>query len=138
MSISPLLLVLEVWHVKPSCRKSWAGNLLMWSDLALGLSFKVKRWFTGFGELTLRAIQLPSVQLQKVQPGGIYYRNIQFVYMKGVFRSNIKNTVVFIFLCTVVVLAFNFSFTVTLLCNSIELIKQSIIARFPLSEILRI
>ena len=24
-------------------RISWAGNLLMWSDLTLGLSFKVKR-----------------------------------------------------------------------------------------------
>ena len=37
-----LLLVLEVWHVKPIYRISWAGNLLMWSDLTLGPSFKVK------------------------------------------------------------------------------------------------
>ena len=28
-----LLLVLEFWDVKLTCRKSWAGNLLMWSDL---------------------------------------------------------------------------------------------------------
>ena len=28
---------------KPTYRKSWAGNLLMWSDLTLGPSFKVKR-----------------------------------------------------------------------------------------------
>ena len=35
--ISPFLLVLEVWHVKPISRKSWGGNLLMWSDLTLGL-----------------------------------------------------------------------------------------------------
>ena len=28
---------------KPTCRISWAGNLLVWSDLTLGLSFKVKR-----------------------------------------------------------------------------------------------
>ena len=28
-----LLLVLEVLNVKPACRKSWAVNLLMWSDL---------------------------------------------------------------------------------------------------------
>ena len=34
MPISPLLLLLEVWHVKPTYRKSWAGNL-MWSDLTL-------------------------------------------------------------------------------------------------------
>ena len=37
-----LLLVLEVCNVKLSCRKSWARNLLMWSDLTLGPSFKVK------------------------------------------------------------------------------------------------
>ena len=30
-----LLLVLEVCNVKPAYRKSWAGNLLMWSDLTL-------------------------------------------------------------------------------------------------------
>ena len=27
---------------KPTYRKSWTGNLLMWSDLTLGSSFKVK------------------------------------------------------------------------------------------------
>ena len=37
-----LLLVLEVWDGKPAYRKSWAGNLLAWSDLTLGPSFKVK------------------------------------------------------------------------------------------------
>ena len=37
-----LLLVLEVCNVKPTYRKSWAGNLLMWSDLTLSPSFKVK------------------------------------------------------------------------------------------------
>ena len=41
--ITCLLLILEVCNVKISCRKSWAGNLLMWSDLTLGPSFKVKR-----------------------------------------------------------------------------------------------
>ena len=30
--VSPLLLVLEVWDGKPTYRKSWAGNLLVWSD----------------------------------------------------------------------------------------------------------
>ena len=29
--------------MKPTCRKSWAKNLLMWSDWTLGPSFKVKR-----------------------------------------------------------------------------------------------
>ena len=41
--ITHLLSVLEVWDDKPTCRKSWAGNLLMWWDLTLGPSFKVKR-----------------------------------------------------------------------------------------------
>ena len=41
--ITHLLLVVQVWDDKPTYRKSWAGNLLMWSDLTLNLSFKVKR-----------------------------------------------------------------------------------------------
>ena len=36
MPITRLLLVLEVWDGKPSYRKSWAGNLLVWSDLTFG------------------------------------------------------------------------------------------------------
>ena len=35
--------LLEVWDGIPTYRKSWAGNLLVWSDLTLGLFFKVKR-----------------------------------------------------------------------------------------------
>ena len=41
--ITRLLSVLEVWDGKPTYRKSWAGNLLLWSDLTLDPSFKVKR-----------------------------------------------------------------------------------------------
>ena len=41
--ITRLLLVLEVWDDKPTCKKSWAGSLLVWSDLTLDLSFRVKR-----------------------------------------------------------------------------------------------
>ena len=37
-----LLVLLEVYSVKPTYRKSRAGNLLMWSDLTLDPSFKVK------------------------------------------------------------------------------------------------
>ena len=33
MLITRLLLVLDACNVKPTCRESWAGNLLMWSDL---------------------------------------------------------------------------------------------------------
>ena len=43
--------------MKPTCRILWAGNLLM-SDLTFGPSFKVKRWFTGFGQLSFRWIQI--------------------------------------------------------------------------------
>ena len=34
--ITGLLFVLEICNVKPTYRKSWAANLLMWSDLTLG------------------------------------------------------------------------------------------------------
>ena len=37
-----LLLVPEVFNVKSTYRKPWAGNLLTCSDLTLGPSFKVK------------------------------------------------------------------------------------------------
>ena len=55
--ITHLLLILEVYSAKPTHTKSWARNLLM-SDLTFGPSFKVKRWFTGFGELSFRWIQI--------------------------------------------------------------------------------
>ena len=41
--IARLLLVLEIWDGKPTSRKSWAENLLVWSDFTLKPSFKVKR-----------------------------------------------------------------------------------------------
>ena len=41
--ITRLLLVLDVLDGKQAYRKSWAGNLLVWSDLTLGPSLKVKR-----------------------------------------------------------------------------------------------
>ena len=53
-----LLLVLDVCNVKPTYTKLWAGNLLMLSDLSFGPSFKVKQWFTGFGELSFQWIQI--------------------------------------------------------------------------------
>ena len=42
-AITHLLLVLEVWDGKPTYIKSLAGNLLVWTDLTLGPSLKVKR-----------------------------------------------------------------------------------------------
>ena len=53
-----LLLILEVCNVKPTCRISWAGNLPMLLNLTFDPSFKVKRWFTGFGELSFWWIQI--------------------------------------------------------------------------------
>ena len=41
--ITRLLFIPVVWDGKPTYRKSWAGNLVAWSDLTLGPSFKVKR-----------------------------------------------------------------------------------------------
>ena len=38
-----LILVPEVWDSKPTFWKSWTRNLMVWSDLTLGPSFKVKR-----------------------------------------------------------------------------------------------
>ena len=43
MLITHLLLVLEVWDGKPTYRKSWVENLLVWSDFTLDPSFKVKQ-----------------------------------------------------------------------------------------------
>ena len=43
---------------KPTYRISWAGNLLMLLELTFGPSFKVKQWFTGFGELSFWWIQI--------------------------------------------------------------------------------
>ena len=56
--ITHLLFILEVCNVNPTCRISWAGNLLMLLNVTLGPSFKVKRWFTGYGELSFWWIQI--------------------------------------------------------------------------------
>ena len=44
--------------MKLTCRISWAGNLLMCSDLTFDPSFKVKQWFTVFSELSFQWIQI--------------------------------------------------------------------------------
>ena len=44
--------------MKPTYRKSQARNLLMQSDLAMDPSLEVKRWFTGFVELSFQWIQI--------------------------------------------------------------------------------
>ena len=56
-----LLLVLEFCNVKPTCRKSWARNLLMWSHLALDPSFKVKR-----GQPNLKVLKTCLLLVQEI------------------------------------------------------------------------
>ena len=38
-----LIIGLRGWDGKPTYKKSWAGNLVVWSDLTQDPSFKVKR-----------------------------------------------------------------------------------------------
>ena len=59
-----LLLVLEVCNVKPTYRKSWAGNLLIWSDLTFGPSFKVKRGYPNLKVLNLLIIGPRGLQCE--------------------------------------------------------------------------
>ena len=47
-----IFVFLEVCSVTPTYSKSWAKNLLIWSDFTLGFSFKVKRCYNGFGEFS--------------------------------------------------------------------------------------
>ena len=39
---SAYISLIEFWDGKPTCRKSWVRTLLVWSDLTLDPSFKVK------------------------------------------------------------------------------------------------
>ena len=68
MLITRLLLVLEVCDGKPTYRKSWAGNLLMWSDLTLDPSFKVKR-----GQSNLKVLITHLLLVLEVWDGKLTY-----------------------------------------------------------------
>ena len=57
--ITHLLLVLEVWDGKPTYRKSWTGNLVVWWDLILGPPFKVKRRLPNLKVLITRLLLYP-------------------------------------------------------------------------------
>ena len=69
MLITCLLLVIEVWDGKPTYRKSWAGNLLVWSDLTVGDSFKVKR-----GQPNLKVLITRLLLVLEVWDGKPAYR----------------------------------------------------------------
>ena len=64
-----LLLVPEVWDGKPTYRKSWAGILLVWSDLTLGPSFKVQR-----GQPNLKVLITRLLLVLEVWDGKPTYR----------------------------------------------------------------
>ena len=59
--ITRLLLVLEVCNVKPNEWKSRAGNLLIWSDLTLGTSFKVKQGYSNLKVVITRLLLVLEV-----------------------------------------------------------------------------
>ena len=69
MLITRLLFVLEVCDGKPNYRKSWAGNLLLWSDLTLDPSFKVNR-----GEPNLKVLITRLLLVLEVWDGKLIYR----------------------------------------------------------------
>ena len=71
MLITRLLLALEVWDGKTTYRKSWAGNLLVWSDLTLGSSFKVKR-----GQPNLKVLITRLLLVIQVWDGKPTYRKL--------------------------------------------------------------
>ena len=48
-------------NVKPTNRKSWAGNLLIWSDLTLDPSFKVKQGLPNLKVLISRLLLVLEV-----------------------------------------------------------------------------
>ena len=55
--IARLLFILEVCSVKPTCRISWAGNLLM-SDLTFGPLLQGQMMAHWLGELSFQRIQI--------------------------------------------------------------------------------
>ena len=59
--ITCLLLVLECCKVKPTYRKSWAANVLVWSNVTLGPSFKVKRGYPNLELLIARLLLVLEV-----------------------------------------------------------------------------
>ena len=69
MLITRLLSILEVWDGKPTYRKSWAGNLLVWSDLTLDPSFKVKQ-----GQPNLKVLITRLLLVLEVWDGKPTYR----------------------------------------------------------------
>ena len=90
MLITRLLLIVEVCNVKPTCRISWAGNLPMCSVLTLGPSFKVKWWFTGFGELSFRWIQICiDCPMHRSSSAGFTVLHFYSIHLKEYIKSHI-------------------------------------------------
>ena len=59
--ITHSLLVLEIWDGIPTYRKSYPGNLLLWSHLTLGPPFKIKRAYPNLKVLITRLLLVLEV-----------------------------------------------------------------------------
>ena len=68
-----------VWDGKPTYMKSWAGNLLVWSDLTLGPSFKVKRGLPNLKVLITRLLLVIEVWDGKLTYGKSWAGNLLVV-----------------------------------------------------------
>ena len=79
MLVTRLLLVLEIFNVNPTHRKSWAGNLEMKSGLTLDPSLKVKQRQPKLKVLITRLLLVPEVC--NVKPT---YRKISIIHGLGI------------------------------------------------------
>ena len=59
--ITPLLLVPEVWDVKPTCKKSVAEILSVRSDLTVAPSLKVKQGRSNVKVILTRLLLIPDI-----------------------------------------------------------------------------
>ena len=63
----------------------------MWPDLTLDPSFKVKQWFTGFGELSFRWIQI-CIGSPMRRSSFQYRKDINVQHFSGVYQL-LQNTI---------------------------------------------
>ena len=70
--------------MKPTYRKSWAANLLMWSDLTFGTPFKVKQGYSNLKELITRLLLVLEICSVKLT-----YKKIMGCESSGVVRFDL-------------------------------------------------
>ena len=106
MLITRLLLALEVCDGNQPVVNHGTGNHLVWSDLTLGPSFKVKRWFTGFGELFFQWIQICI--------GSPMPRSSYIYYFTPTFLSHKILSVSWLLLLTIISLLFQIMYSINM------------------------